>query len=68
MINNKAVNKTINKFKFTKKANIVRVKYEGYSRTFNNVDEAGNWVYNMADNNDIGNDTVKKLFTWYKWE
>lgn len=57
--------KTINGFKFTiLKDSKVKIKYEEYSTTQENIPDAGLWAYNMAPNNDIGNDTCRKLSAW----
>lgn len=33
-----------------------------YKEVFTNLDEATSWLYNMADNNDIGNEFVQRIY------
>jgi len=57
--------KTINGFKFeTKEGTKVKVTYKEYTKVFDSTPEAGEWAYNMSPNNDIGNDTCRKLTRW----
>jgi hypothetical protein len=57
--------KQINGFRFKLlKSGQVKIKYEKWETTEKNIPDAGLWAYNMADNNDIGNDTCRKLSKW----
>lgn len=58
--------KTMNGFKVTIKADgTISIGHKKWGTSqFDGIPSAGEYLYNMADNNDIGNDMCRKLSKW----